>query len=75
MPPQQLDDLAGTRVPVEFRLLEYRRPVGDDLEAPAAGRDQLDFGVRKLFTKLGGQPGRPRFVVSHRAIFDRDVHA
>jgi hypothetical protein len=49
-------------------------PVHVDLEdAPSAG-DQLDLGGGDLRLDEGGQTGRPRLVVSSRAVFDRDVH-
>src|SRR6185312_11476076 len=71
---EQRDDLARCCVAAEFRLLEYRFSIGRDLESPAARRDELDRGVRQVAANLGRQTGGPRFVVSHRAVFNRDRH-
>jgi hypothetical protein len=59
---------------VEFRFLEYRGPVGADLEPAAARRREVHGRIRETLTNLGRQPGGPRFVVSHRAVFDGDSH-
>src|SRR6185503_2365524 len=72
---QQVDDLTRLGVSVEFRLLEYRRSVGDDFEPAAARRDQFDLGAGNAITNLRRQPDGARFVVSHRAVFDGDFHA
>ena len=71
---EQSDDLARPRMPAEFRFLEYRFAVGYDLEASAARRDQLDRGIGPAVSNLGRQTDGPRFVVSHRTVFDRDGH-
>jgi hypothetical protein len=71
---EQANDLSRTGVPPEFRFLEYRHAVRDDLESSASRRDQFDARLRKPLTKLSRQPDGSRFVISHRAIFDRDVH-
>jgi hypothetical protein len=49
-------------------------PVHVDLEDAASAGDQLDLGGGDLRLDEGGQTGRPRLVVSSRAVFDRDVH-
>jgi hypothetical protein len=36
---QEVDDLAGLRMTVELRFLEYRGAVDDDLESSAARRN------------------------------------
>jgi hypothetical protein len=72
---QQPDDLAGCGVPLQLRFLENRLALVRDLEPPAARRDQFDLGIRKSLSNLGGQTGRPRLVVSHRAVFDPHTHA
>jgi hypothetical protein len=71
---QQPNDFAGRGVPLQFRLLENRLILVENLEPPAAGRAHFDVGIRESLANLGGQTGRPRFVVSHRAVFDRDGH-
>ena len=71
---EERHDLARTGMPAQLRLLEHRCAIGEDLEAATARPIQLDFCVRKTRTNLGRQTGGPRFVVSHRAVFDRDVH-
>ena len=60
---------------VELRFLEDRLAVGDHLEPPLARRDQLDDDSGKVLAKLGRQTDGPRFVVSHRAVFDLDFHS
>ena len=52
----------------EFGVDEFT--VDANFEGTAAGRDQLGIHAR-LFTNESRQPGRFRFVVSDRAIFDR----
>jgi hypothetical protein len=61
-------------VSFDLRFLEHGCPVGDDLEAPAARWNQLDLGIREPLTNLGRQPDGPRFVASHRAVFNGDSH-
>src|SRR5215831_10655436 len=71
---QQPNDFAGRGVALQFRFLEDRLPLVKHLEPPTAGRGQLDVGIGKSLANLGGQTGRPRFVVSHRAVFDPHAH-
>lgn len=71
---QQADDFARRCVAMGFRLLEYRHAVGRDLEPPAARRHEIHARIRKPLSNLGRQPDGPRFVASHRAVFDRDAH-
>lgn len=71
---EEREDLARLGMPVELGLFEHRRAVAQNLESAAPGRDQLHVGIRKLPTNLGGQTGRPRLVVSERAVFDADLH-
>ncbi len=44
-----------------------------DFKGTAAGRDHLDRVEAGSFTNFGCQTGSTRFVVSDRAVFDRDV--
>ena len=69
-------DLRGNRVEIgklaglEFGVDEFT--VDANFEGTAAGRDQ--FGIHAgRFTNESRQPGSFRFVVSDRAVFDRDV--
>jgi hypothetical protein len=71
---QQTDDLAPRRVTAGLRFLENRVPVAHHLEPSATRRHELDLRLREPLTNLGRQTGGPRFVVSHRAVFDRDSH-
>jgi hypothetical protein len=72
---QELDDLARPGVSTRFRLLEHRRAIAMDLESSAARRQQLNVRIRPLGVKLGRQTDGPWFVVSKRAVFDRDRHS
>ena len=58
----------GPLARVEFGVDEFI--VDANFEGTAAGRDQLGIHAR-LFTNESRQPGRFRFVVSDRAVFDR----
>jgi len=71
---QQPNDFAGRGVPLEFRFLENRMSLVRNLEPSAARRNQFDVRIRKTLANLGGQTGRPRLVVSHRAVFDPHAH-
>jgi hypothetical protein len=71
---QHRDDFAGPGVTIEFRLLEDRRAITMHLEAAAAGWNQRDVGILELPLDLGRQTDGPRFVVSKRAVLDRDRH-
>jgi hypothetical protein len=59
---------------VELGFFKNWNVVRDDLESAAARCEQGDGRRWKPLTKLGRQTGGPRFVVSHVAVFDRDVH-
>jgi hypothetical protein len=67
-------DFSRLRVALQLRLLEHRLPIAHDLEAAAARRNQLDLRLGKLVSNLGRQTDGPRFVVSNRAVLDRDLH-
>ena len=71
---EQANHLTGRGVPFDLRFLEYGRPVGDDLEAPAARRYELDLRIQEPLTNLGRQPDGPRLVASHRAVLNGDFH-
>ena len=60
----EIGPLAG----IEFGVGEFI--VDANFEGTAAGRDQLGIHARR-FTNESRQPGRFRFVVSDRAVFDR----
>ena len=68
------EDLARLGVMPGLRLLEDRRAVHHDFEAPAARGDERHLGVRVLRLELRRQTGGAWFVVSDRAVFDRDLH-
>jgi hypothetical protein len=71
---QQFQDFAGAGVAIELGLLEDRRAVAENLEATAARWHERDGGLGMLAANLGRQTDGPWFVVSERAVLDRDVH-
>ena len=73
-PLNQPHDLPGLRVPADGLLGKHDDLILGDLEDPAGGLHQahLRVGIRPL--DLGGQTGRPWFVVSDDAISDREMH-
>jgi type II secretory ATPase GspE/PulE/Tfp pilus assembly ATPase PilB-like protein/ActR/RegA family two-component response regulator len=68
-------DLAGTLVPAQLRLLEYRRSVHEYFKAPSARRLHADLGSGILRSNRGRQTDGTWFVVSDDAEFDGDLHA
>jgi hypothetical protein len=72
---QQSHDLTRLGVTVELGFFKNWNPIRDDLESPAARFDERDARTGKPLTKLGRQTGGPRFVVSHLAVFNSDVHS
>jgi hypothetical protein len=71
---QQSKYLARLRMPVRLGLLEDGFPIAMHLEATAARRDEPDVRRWVLATNLGRQTDGSRFIVSKRAILDRDRH-
>ena len=71
---QQLDDFTGQCVPASPGLLEDGCAVARNFESSASRRNHLDLRIRPLFANLSRQPGSSGFVVSKRAVFDRDLH-
>src|SRR5687767_10306546 len=72
-PPQKVDNLPRPGMAFGLRLLEDGAAVAVHLEAPLARGDQRHIGTRIFRTNLGRQTDGPRFVVSKRAVFDRDL--
>lgn len=68
------DDLTGPRVSIEFRLLEDGNTIPMHLKPAAARRHELHDGIAELALDIGRQTDGPRFVVSNRAVLDRDIH-
>ena len=71
---KELHHLATLGVPPQLRLLEHGDAVTMHLEPPTAGRQEQFDRFRMRLPNLGRQTGGSRFVVSHRAVFDRDLH-
>jgi hypothetical protein len=72
--PNQADDLIRARMASKGALGKHERPVDGHLERASRGLDQAYDGLREGLLQLGRQTGGPRLVVSHYAVFDRDLH-
>lgn len=66
-------NLLGFREAVHGLLGKHKLTVNGDLENASTGGDQINL-LLKSFRQAGGQTGRSGFVVSNRAILDRDEH-
>src|SRR5688572_30002881 len=71
---QQMENLAGLGVTSQLGLLKDGLAVVHDFEPPTARRYHLDLCGGKLLTNRGRQTDGPGFVVSYRAVFDRNAH-
>jgi hypothetical protein len=71
---EQAKNLAGLRVTPDPGLLEDGHPVAKYFEAATGRRDQLDRCTGVTRPNLRRQTGGAGFVVSNRAVLDRDVH-
>jgi hypothetical protein len=69
---EQSYNFAGLGVAAKLGLLENRRTIAKHLEPSAARRDQLHLFTRKCLTNFSRQTDGAWFVVSDRAVFDRD---
>ncbi|MFT5151237.1 MAG: hypothetical protein ACI841_001224, partial [Planctomycetota bacterium] len=63
------------REAVQVQLREDLLAVDGNLEGSPTGFDEFTFGVRENSFQFRGQTGRLGTVVSHRAVFDRDLHS
>jgi hypothetical protein len=65
---------AGPRMAIQLGFLENRLTIAMNLKATAARRHQRHCGILELSLDFGRQTDGPRFVVSKRAVLDRDRH-
>jgi len=70
----QSQHLAGPRVPAKTSLGEHQSTIDADLEDSARRLHQLELRSRESLPQFGDQTGRPGFIVSDDAVFDRDLH-
>jgi hypothetical protein len=71
---EQPHDFARLCMPPAGLLGEHQRSIPEYFESAATRGQQVDLRVGVRSTNLGGQTGRPGFVVSHRAVFNVDMH-
>ena len=73
-PLEGVQHFLGTRVSTQAFLGKDERAVGDDLEPPSGGLDQLDGSIGVPVLDRGRQTGGSGPVVSDDAELDGDMH-
>ena len=71
---EQTDNLALFGVPAKLRFLENRNAIARHFEPAASRRDQLDLRIGPRLPDISRQTDGSRFIISKRAVFDRDLH-